>query len=259
MRVDERFRPDPTLSREAMERRQRAIARAAVFEDDLDFDPADVTTADPAPEAPLVAGIDQAFPGDRVVSAVVLLRGGEVLERVGAVSETGFPYVPGLLSFREGNPALEALAELRREPDLLVFDGSGRIHYREAGLATHLGVALDCPSLGVIKNLLCGTPAGPTDALAAGERVPIEADDRMTAPPGTVVGYALQTRQYAGSTRINPVYVSPGHRVSTGTACEIVDRYRGGYKLPEPTRRADAYAEELKQSATGGSSAGHST
>jgi len=246
VRVDERFRPDPTLDREAMERRQREIAQATVFEDDLGFDPAAVTTDDPAPDAPLVAGIDQAFPGDRVVSAVVLLRGGEVLERVGAVSEAEFPYVPGLLSFREGNPALAALAELQREPDLLFFDGSGRIHYREAGLATHLGVALGVPSLGVIKNLLCGTPAGPTDALAAGERVAIEADDRMTAPPGTVVGYALQTRQYPNSTRINPVYVSPGHRISAETACDIVDRYRGGYKLPEPTRLADAYAEELK-------------
>lgn len=246
--VPERFRPDPTLDREAMVERQRAVARAAVFEDDLGFDPAAVTTDDPAPDAPLVAGIDQAFLGDTVLSAVVLLRGGEVLERVGSVSEAAFPYVPGLLSFREGEPALAALDELEREPDLLVFDGSGRIHYRQAGLATHLGVALDCPSLGVIKNLLCGTPTGPTDALAGGARVPIEveADGDVEAPPGTVIGHALQTRQYPNSTRINPVYVSPGHRLSADTACDIVDRYRGGYKLPEPTRLADAYAEELK-------------
>lgn len=247
--VPERFRPDPTLDREAMERRQRAIAREAVFEDDIGVDPAAVTTDDPAPDAPLVAGVDQAFLGDTVLSAVVLLRGGEVLERVGAASEAAFPYVPGLLSFREGGPALAALAELSREPDLLVFDGSGRLHYRQAGLATHLGVALDCPSLGVIKNLLCGTPAGPTEAMAEGERVAIEVgpDDDVDAPPGTVIGHALQTRQYPNSTRINPVYVSPGHRLSAATACDVVDRYRGGYKLPEPTRLADAHAEELKR------------
>jgi deoxyribonuclease V len=245
--VPERFRPDPALSREAMEERQREVADAAVFEDDLGFDPAAVTTDDPAPDAPLVAGVDQAFLGDTVLSAVVLLRGGAVLERVGSVSEAEFPYVPGLLSFREGGPALAALAALDREPDLLFFDGSGRIHYRQAGLATHLGVALDCPSLGVIKSLLCGTPTGPTGALTAGERVPVEADGDVEAPPGTVIGHALQTRQYPDSTRINPVYVSPGHRLSAPTACDIVDRYRGGYKLPEPTRLADAYADELKR------------
>jgi deoxyribonuclease V len=239
----ERFRPDPSLSRTAMERLQTELAAEAVFEDDLSFDPAAVGRAD----GPAVAGVDQAFLEDgRAVSAVVCLRGDTVVERTHAVTDVEVPYVPGLLSFREGGPVLDAFATLETTPDLAVFDGSGRIHYRGAGLATHLGVVLDVPSVGVAKSLLCGSPRRPVDALAEGERVPIEADDRMAEPPGTTVGHAYQSRQYPNSTRINPLYVSPGHRIGASTAVDVVARCDGGYKLPEPTRLADAHADTVK-------------
>jgi deoxyribonuclease V len=256
------FRPDPTSSRAEMEALQDEIAERAVFEDRFDFDPGAVRTGTQATfdgggfddetegeTTPLVAGVDQAFLDERVVSAVVVLRGGEVVDRAHAVSQTAFPYVPGLLSFREGGPILDAFEALATVPDLVFFDGSGRIHYRQAGLATHAGLALDVPSLGVAKNLLCGRPVAPTDGLAAGERVAIEADDDVTAADGTVVGYALQTRQF-DSGRINPVYVSPGHRLSAATAATLVERCGGEYKLPEPTRLADAYADEVKGALT---------
>ncbi|MFW6018025.1 MAG: endonuclease V [Halapricum sp.] len=254
--VRHRFVPDADLSREGMESLQDEIAEAAVFEDDLAFDPATVSLArdddqrtlgdiDP----PVVAGVDQAFLEDgRAVSAAVALRAGEVIDEATAVAETEIPYVPGLLSFREGNAVLAALASLSVTPDLTVVDGSGRIHFRQAGLATHVGVALDHPTVGVAKNLLCGTPREPlSDRLPEGTRIPIEADDGVTAPDGTVIGYAYQSRQYErGSTSINPLYVSPGHRISAETAVEVIERTCDGYKLPEPTRLADALADEAK-------------
>ncbi|WP_075938101.1 endonuclease V [Halosegnis longus] len=237
------FAPDPALSRSEMESLQREIAAAATFTDDIDFTPEDVRDGDA-----LVAGVDQAFLLDedpeRALSAVVVARGGEVIERTHAVTELSIPYIPGLLAFREGGPILAALDTLESDPDLFLFDGSGRIHYREAGLATHVGVIADTPSVGVAKSLLCGEPRGSVDGLAEGERVAIDGDDQM--PTDEVVGYAYQSRQF-DSGRINPLYVSPGHRVSAETAVEFVAACGGEYKLPEPTRQADAYADEKKQ------------
>ncbi|QIO22386.1 endonuclease V [Haloarcula sp. JP-L23] len=260
------FVPDPSLSTAEMETLQRDIARAAVFEDDHAVDPESVAIDGPVgqstlgeagdgpvdePDAdrPLVAGVDQAFVGDRAVSAVVVLRGRAVVERVYAVEPTEIPYVPGLLSFREGGAILSAFAELDHDPDIVFVDGSGRIHYREAGLATHVGVTLDVPTVGVAKNLLCGTPRESLDRkLPEGARVPIDADDEVeTAENGVCIGYAVQTRQYESDTQyVNPLLVSPGHRVSAETAADLVLATAAGYKLPEPTRLADTYADEVK-------------
>jgi deoxyribonuclease V len=243
--VHPEFVPDPGLSREEMAAMQRELATTASFADDLAFDPAAVPGDGPG--APVVAGVDQAFLDDRAVSVVVAMQGGEVVERAHAVEPLSIPYIPGLLAFREGNPILAAFAALDVTPDVVLFDGSGRIHYREAGLATHVGVVCDVPSVGVAKNLLCGTPERPTDGLPAGERVPVLADDELSAPDGECIGYAVQTRQYDSPTRhVNPLWVSPGHRVSAETAADLVLATADGYKLPEPTRLADAYADEVK-------------
>ncbi len=246
MRVrEERFRPGSIVAegetREAMEAMQTEIADAAVFDDAIGFTPESIRRGET-----VVAGVDQAFPVDRAVSAVVALRGGEVVERASAVRPQSMPYVPGLLAFREGPPVFAALESLDVEPDLLVFDGSGRIHYREAGIATHAGVCFDTPSIGVAKSLLCGRPTAPTDELATGERIPIEADGSMSATDGAIVGYAYQSRQFPDSRRINPLYISPGHRLSAETALECLCACGGEYKLPRPVRLADGYADELK-------------
>jgi deoxyribonuclease V len=233
-----------------MESLQRRVADAALFVDDFAFDPAAVDVGPDASlsgDRPLVAGVDQAFLDDgRAVSAVVCLRGGEIVERAYAVTEPSVPYRPGLLSFREGGPILAAFEELGATPDLIVFDGSGRIHFRQAGLATHLGVVLDVPSVGVAKSLLCGRVEADTDGRTEGWRTPVVADDGVDAPAGTVLGYAYQSRQYDSNPIVNPLYVSPGHGVSAGTAVDLVERLCAGYKLPEPTRLADGYADECK-------------
>jgi deoxyribonuclease V len=242
-----RFLPDPDRSRAGMESLQHEIADEAVFADDLESDPATLGTH----SGPPVAGVDQAFrdrDGDskEAVSAAVLVRGGRTIERASAVREAAIPYVPGLLSFREGEAVLAALQGLSDEPAVTLVDGSGRIHFREAGLATHVGVALDVPTVGVAKSLLCGRPRRSVDGLEEGERVAVEADDDVSAPDGTVIGYAVQTRQFDSPERhVNPVYVSSGHRVSAATAADVVLACTAGYKLPEPTRLADAAADEL--------------
>lgn len=283
------FLPDPALSRAEMESLQRELAATATFADDHGLDPAAVAIDDPAdltdglpdahqeslpgthddaggPDAPVVVGVDQAFltpddGEDRAVSAAVAVRDGVVIEYASATTPLSIPYVPGLLAFREGEPMLAALDALDAEPDLLVCDGSGRIHFREAGIATHVGVLLDVPSVGVAKRLLCGDPDEPTDERPEGWRTPIRADDPVetvergadaadaadAAADAPVVGHAFQSRQYPNSRRVNPLYVSPGHRVSTETTVELVDALCAGYKLPEPTRLADAYADAAKR------------
>ncbi|MFC5136446.1 MULTISPECIES: endonuclease V [Haloferacaceae] len=264
------FLPDPDRSREEMESLQRELAAEATFADELGFAPDDVAIDEAAdlseglppaadetaaassadPDAPVVVGIDQAFRSERdeAVSAAVAIRDGTVVEYAHAVTPLSIPYVPGLLAFREGEPMLAALANLSVTPDLLVCDGSGRIHYRQAGLATHVGVIRDLPSVGVAKSLLCGEPDEPVEKRPEGWRTPIRAADSVTtAEPGTVIGHAYQSRQYPNSRRVNPLYVSPGHRVSAGTTVDLVAALCAGYKLPEPTRLADAHADRVKR------------
>jgi len=261
-----------------MEALQREVAADAEFADRLAFDPAAVTrstgpadTADTAGstrstqstltedvavdtdstveahDPPIIAGVDQAFVDDTAISAIVALRDGEVIERTHAVTELSIPYIAGLLSFREGEAIVDAFGTLDCEPDLACFDGSGRIHYRQAGLATHMGVVFDLPSIGIAKNLLCGTPRESVDNRPEGWRTPIESTASVDCQSGTTIGYAYQSRQYdSGSQSINPLYVSPGHRVSAETAVDLVAALGGGFKLPEPTRLADSYAAEVK-------------
>jgi deoxyribonuclease V len=149
----------------------------------------------------------------------------EVLERAAIQMAITFPYVPGLLTFREAPPAIAALQALSRRPDLLLCDGQGLAHPRRCGFASHLGLALDLPSIGVAKSRLIGThdEAGPE----RGAWTPLLDD-------GEVIGACLRTQR-----RVRLVYVSIGNRVSLQTAIEFVLRTSTRYRLPEPTRLAD--------------------
>ena len=183
------------------------------------------------PRAPrLVAGIDVSFARSygpsACYAAVVVLRfpEAEVIEEAFAAGETRFPYIPGLLTFREGPIVLSALAKIESEPDALIFDGQGICHPRGFGLAAHLGYLLDRPSVGCAKSLLVGEhgPLGEN----AGDRAPL-------VVKGETLGLAVRTRD-----RVKPVYVSPGHRVWLDAAVAIVLATTRGYRLPEPTRLA---------------------
>jgi deoxyribonuclease V len=179
-----------------------------------------------------VAGVDVGFEddGQTTLAAVAVLRFPELELVATAVARrpTTFPYIPGLLSFREIPAILEALAQLETLPDLLLVDGQGIAHPRRAGLASHLGLITDLPSIGVAKSLLIGrhVPLGE----GRGEHQPL-----MDA--GEVIGVALRTRPGA-----KPVYVSVGHLVCLETAVEYTLRCTTKYRLPETTRWAHRLA-----------------
>lgn len=237
--VNPQFLPKPGFSKQKMEEIQRKIADRAVFKDEVDFDPDSDF---------VVAGIDQAFLDEKAVSAAVLMEKGEIVEEKYGVADLEIPYIPGLLAFREGSCIVNALKKLETEPDILMLDGSGRIHFRQAGIATHIGVLFNKPAIGVAKNLLCGNLEESVENLAAGARIPVTADETVENSQEEKIGYAFQSRQDS-SGRINPLYVSPGHRLNEETSVNMVEKFCNGYKLPEPTRVADKKVDEFKSSA----------
>ncbi|HYA39262.1 MAG TPA: deoxyribonuclease V [Candidatus Methylomirabilis sp.] len=179
-----------------------------------------------------VAGVDVGFERAGAVTraAVVVLDfpGLEPREQAIARQPTRFPYVPGFLSFREAPAVLAALEKLREAPDLLLCDGQGIAHPRRFGIACHLGVLTDIPSIGVAKSRLVGTHG--MVPKVKGAWVPL-----MDA--GEVIGAVLRTRD-----DVKPLYVSIGHRVSLDTAIDYVLRCTTKYRLPETTRLADRLA-----------------
>lgn len=238
-----RHRLDPrgTDDREAMVRTQRAVAAHASFVDDNE-----------PLEARTVVGVDTAFPRHRpAVGAAVVVREGAWIERTYVTHDPSLPYIPGLLAFREGPIALDAIDTLRTPTDVTLVDGNGRLHPRQAGLATHVGVVLDRPTIGVAKSLLCGRPIDEIDDLAVGDHVPIVADEGVDAPTDEVIGYAVQTRQFDTPGRhINPLFVSPGHRIGGKTAVETVLAACSTYKLPDAIHEADRYAATVSRRLT---------
>lgn len=182
------------------------------------------------PNVPLLAaGVDCAFSpdGTRIVAAVVLLdRDFRTLEQHVCWRACRFPYVPGLLSFREVPAILAALARLRGSPDVVLCDAQGLAHPRRCGLACHLGLWLDRPTIGCAKSRLCGTcvAVGVERGSTAGL---FDGDER--------IGSVLRTRR-----AVRPLYVSPGHLCDVESAERVTLAWTDRYRLPEPTRRAHA-------------------
>jgi len=183
----------------------------------------------------LIAGVDISGANSDGMSrgAIVLLQypSMEVVERSVVTMKVEFPYVPGLLSFREMPLILAACKQLSTTPDLFIADGQGIAHPRRLGLAAHLGLVLDMPTIGCAKSVLCGTHGD------LGEE---RGDQVSLVDKGEIVGAALRTKR-----RVKPVYVSIGHRIDLDEACRWVLACCRGYRLPEPTRLAH-------QSASGG-------
>jgi len=175
---------------------------------------------------------------NRAIGCVVMYRFPEMeeVQRACAILPLEFPYVPGLLSFRETPALLAALSKLRLMPDLLFCDAQGYAHPRRLGLASHLGVVLDRPSIGCAKSILIGThEAAPTKA---GSWVPL-VDEKAG---GERIGAVLRTRN-----GVRPIYVSQGHRISLETAIRMTMAVSDGLRIPRPTRDADHFAGEIKR------------
>lgn len=175
-----------------------------------------------------IGGVDQAFINDTVLSCIVVCeyRSLEVKEITCSSMRVRFPYIPGFLAFREGPVIIKTWKKLKVKPDILLVDGNGVIHPRMAGLASHVGVLLNIPTIGIAKSLLCGE--------VRGKEVFIN---------GKKVGFELITKKGC-----KPVYVSPGHRVSVNTSVSIVKSCLRGHKLPEPLRLAHVHVQKLKRS-----------
>ncbi|NLT73851.1 MAG: deoxyribonuclease V [Chloroflexi bacterium] len=174
----------------------------------------------------LVAGIDVSILGSLAHAAVVVMRYSDLacIEQHTAQRPVAYPYVPGLLTFREAPVVLDALARLTTFPDILLFDGQGFAHPRRLGLASHLGLLLDRPSIGCAKSRLCGTFDEPSPE--RGSWSPLKDQDE-------VVGAVVRTR-----TGVRPVFVSAGHRMSLEQATSVVLGTCRGFRLPEPARHA---------------------
>ncbi|MEU8844349.1 endonuclease V [Streptomyces roseus] len=197
--------------------------------------------AGPPPGRGLVAGVDVAYDDERdlVAAAAVVLDAAtlEVVEEATAVGRVSFPYVPGLLAFRELPTVLAALDSLTAAPDLVVCDGYGLAHPRGFGLACHLGVVTGLPSMGVAKNPFTFTYEEPGARRGDGAA--------LVAADGAVVGRALRTQD-----GVKPVYVSVGHRISLDTACAHALALSPRFRILESTRHADSLCRRALREAS---------
>lgn len=173
-----------------------------------------------------VAGVEVAITEEMARAAVVVLSypGLEPVEAALATRPVTFPYVPGLLSFREGPVIMAALARLERPPDLLIVAGQGVAHPRRLGLASHIGLLAEVPSIGCAKSVLCGT-YGPLAAARGSVSFLMDGAEK--------IGAAVRTRA-----RVKPIIVSTGHRIDLLTGIDYILGCSRGYRLPEPIRWA---------------------
>ena len=201
---------------------QRELAKKIVFDDRFQ-----------AENIRFVAGVDVAYVGDVAIGAAAVLEYDslETVEYAVARCRTMFPYVPTLLSFREISPAVSCLKRLKIEPDVVLVDGHGYAHPFRCGFASHLGVVIGKPTVGVAKKLLCGSVGEFNDEGCA-----------LIVHEGEVVGMAVITKPGT-----KPVYVSVGNMVSLDTAVKIVKHCAQNTRVPQPIREAHLKANREKQ------------
>jgi deoxyribonuclease V len=183
----------------------------------------------------LIAGVDAAFSGDKVIAVASLYQYPDLinLEDAFTILVCKFPYIPGFLSFREGPATIEALHGLKVIPDVILVDGQGIAHPKKLGIASHIGALLDMPTIGCAKSRLVGEYREPK--ARKGSRSALKYN-------GEVVGSVLRTRD-----NVKPLFVSPGHRVDLEDAVQLVLGCTRQFRIPEPLRRADFLSKKLKK------------
>ena len=178
-------------------------------------------------ELVLIGGCDQAFIDDKIISAVVVLdyKKLKLVEWNYAVDKAPMPYIPGFLSYRESPVIVQAFNKLENKPQLLMVDGNGILHQRRIGIASHLGLLLDIPTIGIAKKLLLG-----------------KVDNGKVMVNDKLLGFEFKTRDVS-----KPIYISAGHRISLTTSLKIVKRCLKQHKLPEPVQLAHKFANNVKK------------
>ena len=184
-----------------------------------------------------VAGADVSYDkfNPMLHAAIVVIEAGTgaIVERVGTTVEVEFPYVSGLLSYREAPPLLKAFEALKTTPDVVMCDGQGIAHPRRLGIASHIGLWLGVPTIGCAKRRLTGTYDEPGPR--RGERSPL-------MDKGETIGSVVRSKD-----RVKPLFVSPGHLCDLESAVDVVLKMCGKYRLPDPTRLAHNYVNELRR------------
>lgn len=215
---------------EELRRSQQELAEKIVLSDGFDVNKIDY-----------VAGVDQSFVGEKVISACALLKfpSLEPVRGKTTVENVTFPYIPTFLMFREGMPAVRAvravittIEDLDKSKVVVVVDGSGIAHPRKCGLACYVAVKTDLPTIGITKKRLFGEVEEPQEIL----------ESKPLMNEGELIGYALKTCK-----RCRPIYVSPGGRITPQTALSFAKECLKGYKLPEPVRAAHELATEARK------------
>jgi deoxyribonuclease V len=183
----------------------------------------------------LIAGVDAAFFGDKVIAVASLYKYPDLidLEDSFVILICPFPYIPGFLSFREGPAIIEALHGLKGTPDTILVDGQGIAHPKKLGIASHIGALLDMPTIGCAKSRLVGEYKEPK---------PVRGARSALKYNGEIVGSVLRTRN-----NVKPLFVSPGHRVDLDDSVRLVLGCAQKFRIPEPLRRADFLSKKLKK------------
>jgi len=195
-----------------------------------------VDSRTPLVQCRLIAGADVSYDrfSSRFYGGVVVLNMDDmsIIERQGVARTVSFPYVPGLLTFRETPVLLQAFAKLRAEPDVVMLDGHGQAHPRRMGYASHTGLWLDRPTIGCAKSRLVGEYKEPGQRPGSVSRLRFEGD---------TVGYVVRTKR-----NTKPVFVSVGHKIDLRSAVDVVLATCKGFRIPEPTRQAHLLVNELR-------------
>ena len=182
----------------------------------------------------IVAGADVSYYKNKMIAGIVILKFPqlEIIEKKSSVSSVNFPYIPGLLTFREGPSLLEAFKKIKITPDVILFDGQGIAHPRRMGIATHLGLFLDRPTIGCAKSRLSGKYT------LVGEK---KGDYALLKEGEEVLGAVLRTRK-----KVKPIFVSPGHKIDLPNSMEIVLKCIVKYRLPLPVREAHIFVNQIR-------------
>ena len=185
-----------------------------------------------------IAGADVSYYKNKMIAGIVILKFPqlEIIEKKSSVSSVNFPYIPGLLTFREGPSLLETFKKIKTTPDVILFDGQGIAHPRRMGIATHLGLFLDKPTIGCAKSRLSGKYT------SVGEE---KGDYALLKEGEEILGAVLRTRR-----EVKPVFISPGHKIDLPNSIEIVLKCIIKYRLPLPVREAHIFVNQIRNNLT---------